>query len=60
MYPLRVATDLGMTVEITRNECVMNRGGISVTTGRKQGFLMYLDFFEVGAKCHITDYRAEL
>ena len=59
MFLLTAAAARGMTVEITRNECVVNRGETPFTTGRKQGFLMYLN---VGAdvKCHVVEDTTEL
>uniref|UniRef100_A0AAV1V0R9 CCHC-type domain-containing protein n=1 Tax=Peronospora matthiolae TaxID=2874970 RepID=A0AAV1V0R9_9STRA len=37
LFSLTAAAARGMTVEITRNECVVKRGGTPVATGRKQG-----------------------
>ena len=59
LFSLTAAAARGMTVEITRNECVVKRGGTPVATGRKQGFLMYLNT-EVHAECHVAENEGEL
>ena len=59
LFSLTAAAARGMTVEITRDECVIKRGGTAVATGRKQGFLMYLNI-EAGAECHVAETNAEL
>ena len=46
-------------MDITRNECVVKRGGTSVATGRKQGFLMHINV-QVDAECHVAEYETEL
>uniref|UniRef100_A0AAV1VKM4 Integrase catalytic domain-containing protein n=1 Tax=Peronospora matthiolae TaxID=2874970 RepID=A0AAV1VKM4_9STRA len=48
-----------MTVEIKRNECVVKRGGTPVATGRKQGFLLYLNA-DYGTECHMAEGDTEL
>uniref|UniRef100_A0AAV1U5Z9 Integrase catalytic domain-containing protein n=1 Tax=Peronospora matthiolae TaxID=2874970 RepID=A0AAV1U5Z9_9STRA len=48
-----------MTVEITRNECVVKRGGKPVATGRKQGFLLYLNA-DYGTECHMAEDDTEI
>uniref|UniRef100_A0AAV1U5H8 Integrase catalytic domain-containing protein n=1 Tax=Peronospora matthiolae TaxID=2874970 RepID=A0AAV1U5H8_9STRA len=48
-----------MTVEITRNECVVKRGGKPVATGRKQGFLLYLNA-DYGTECHMAEDDTEV
>uniref|UniRef100_A0AAV1UGU1 Retrovirus-related Pol polyprotein from transposon TNT 1-94-like beta-barrel domain-containing protein n=1 Tax=Peronospora matthiolae TaxID=2874970 RepID=A0AAV1UGU1_9STRA len=40
LFSLTATAARGMTVEITRNECVVKRDGTPVATKRKQGFLM--------------------
>uniref|UniRef100_A0AAV1T2M7 Uncharacterized protein n=1 Tax=Peronospora matthiolae TaxID=2874970 RepID=A0AAV1T2M7_9STRA len=50
----------GMTVEITRNECVEKRGGTPVATGRKQGFLLYLNADYATECCHIAEDETEV
>ena len=42
LFSLTAAAARGMKVEMTRNECVVYRGGTPVATGRKQRFLLYL------------------
>ena len=59
LFSLTAAAARGMTVEITRNECVVRRGGTPVATGRKQGFLIYLNI-EVHAECHVAENEGEL
>ena len=59
LFSLTAASARGMTVEITRNECVVKQGGTPVATGRKQGFLMYLNV-EAGAECHVAEHESEL
>ena len=48
-----------MTVEITRNECVVKRGETLVATGRKQSFLMHLNI-GANAVCHVAEDTTEL
>lgn len=59
LFSLTAAAARGMTIEITRDECVVKRGGTPVATGRKQGFLMYLNI-EADAECHVAETEAEL
>ena len=54
LFLLTAAAARGMTVKITRNECVVKRGGTPVATGRKQGFLLYLNV-DCGTECHIAE-----
>ena len=59
LFSLTAAAARGMTVEITRNECVAKRSETPVATGRNLGFLMYLN---VGADtaCHVVVDTTEL
>uniref|UniRef100_A0AAV1TJ00 Integrase catalytic domain-containing protein n=1 Tax=Peronospora matthiolae TaxID=2874970 RepID=A0AAV1TJ00_9STRA len=59
LFSLTAAAARGMTVEITRNECVVKRGGTPVATGRKQGFLLYLNA-DYGTECHMAEDDTEL
>ena len=59
LFSLTAAAARGMAVDITRNECVVKRGGTPVATGRKQGFLMYLNV-DCGTECHIDEDETEL
>uniref|UniRef100_A0AAV1UTQ2 Polyprotein n=1 Tax=Peronospora matthiolae TaxID=2874970 RepID=A0AAV1UTQ2_9STRA len=59
LFSLTAAAARGMTVEITRNECVVKRGGTPVATGRKQGFLLYLNA-DCGTECHMAEDDTEL
>uniref|UniRef100_A0AAV1U342 Polyprotein n=1 Tax=Peronospora matthiolae TaxID=2874970 RepID=A0AAV1U342_9STRA len=59
LFSLTAAAARGMTVEITRNECVVKRGGKPVATGRKQGFLLYLNA-DYGTECHMAEDDTEL
>ena len=59
LLSLTAAAARGMTVEITRNECVLKRGQTPVATGRKQGFLMYLNV-GTDAACHVVEDTTEL
>uniref|UniRef100_A0AAV1U3E5 CCHC-type domain-containing protein n=1 Tax=Peronospora matthiolae TaxID=2874970 RepID=A0AAV1U3E5_9STRA len=59
LFLLTAAAARGMTVEITRNECMVKRGGKPVGTGRKQGFLLYFNA-DYGTECHMAKDDTEL
>uniref|UniRef100_A0AAV1V1L8 CCHC-type domain-containing protein n=1 Tax=Peronospora matthiolae TaxID=2874970 RepID=A0AAV1V1L8_9STRA len=59
LFSLTAAAARGMTVEITRNECVVKRGRKPVATGRKQDFLLYLNA-DYCTECHIAEDETEL
>uniref|UniRef100_A0AAV1U159 Integrase catalytic domain-containing protein n=1 Tax=Peronospora matthiolae TaxID=2874970 RepID=A0AAV1U159_9STRA len=59
LFSLTAAAAHGMTMEITRNACVVKRGGKPVATGRKKGFLLYLNA-DYGTECHMAEDDAEL
>uniref|UniRef100_A0AAV1UYK5 Polyprotein n=1 Tax=Peronospora matthiolae TaxID=2874970 RepID=A0AAV1UYK5_9STRA len=59
LFSLTAAAARGMTVEITRNECVVKHGRKPVATGRKQDFLLYLNA-DYCTECHMAEDETEL
>ena len=59
LFSLTAATARGRTIKITRNKCSVEIDGVTVTTGSKNGTLMYLNT-DPGSECHVVENEVEL